>query len=78
MVIQLTMTHLPGEAVVKSIGWQFQSPLVVVILISTVLWAIMAISLSLPVTFRLRMREGQSQRITELYQRLQETQESGP
>jgi uncharacterized integral membrane protein len=62
-----------GEAVVKFIWWQFQSSLVVVILISTVLGAIMAIFLSLPGTFRLRMRmREQSQRITELEQRLQE------
>ena len=62
-----------GEAVVKFIWWQFQSSLVVVILISTALGAIMAIFLSLPRTFRLRMRlREQAQRIAELEQRLQE------
>jgi uncharacterized integral membrane protein len=62
-----------GETVVKFIWWQFQSSLVVVILISTALGAIMAIFLSLPGTFRLRMQlREQSQRIAELEQRLQE------
>lgn len=37
-----------GEAVVKFIWWQFQSSLVVMILISTALGAIMAIFLSSP------------------------------
>ncbi|HWR20972.1 MAG TPA: LapA family protein [Verrucomicrobiae bacterium] len=62
-----------GEAIVTFIWWQFQSSLVVVILISTALGAIMAIFLSLPGTFRLRIRlREQSQRIAELEQRLQE------
>ncbi|MBZ0159080.1 LapA family protein [Candidatus Methylomirabilis sp.] len=62
-----------GEAVVKFIWWQFQSSLVVMILISTALGAIMAIFLSLPGTFRLRMRlREQSQHIAELEQRLRE------
>ena len=62
-----------GEAIVTFIWWQFQSSLVVVILISTALGAIMAIFLSLPGTFRLRMRlREQTQRIAELEQRLQE------
>lgn len=62
-----------GEAIVTFIWWQFQSSLVVVILISTALGAIMAIFLSLPGTFRLRMRlREQTQRIAELEQQLQE------
>ena len=62
-----------GEAVVKFIGWQFHSSLVVVVLISTVAGVLMAVLLSLPGTFRLltRMRE-QAQRIIELEQRLRE------
>jgi len=64
-----------GEAVVKFIQWQFQSSLVVVILISTALGAIMAVLLSLPGTFRLRTRsKEQAQRIVELEQRLRESQ----
>lgn len=64
-----------GEAVVKFIWWQFQSSLVVVILISTALGTIMAIFLSLPGTFRLRMRlREQAQRIAELEQRLRESE----
>lgn len=62
-----------GEAVVKFIGWQFQSSLVVVTLISTAVGVIMAILLSLPGTFRLRARlREQARRIAELEQRLQE------
>jgi lipopolysaccharide assembly protein A len=62
-----------GEAIVTFIWWQFQSSLVVVILISTALGAIMAIFLSLPGTFRLRMRlREQTQRIAELEQQLHE------
>lgn len=62
-----------GEAIVTFIWWQFQSSLVVVILISTALGAVMAIFLSLPGTFRLRMRlREQTQRIAELEQQLQE------
>jgi uncharacterized integral membrane protein len=62
-----------GEAIVKFIWWQFQSSLVVVILISTALGAIMAFLLSLPGTFRLRMRlREQSQHSTELERRLRE------
>ncbi|MDE2059835.1 MAG: LapA family protein [candidate division NC10 bacterium] len=73
VVIATFSVQNSGEAVVKFIWWQFQSSLVVVILISTALGAIMAIFLSLPGTFRLRMRmRDQSQRITELEQRLQE------
>ncbi len=62
-----------GEAVVKFIGWQFHSSLVVVVLISTVAGVIMAVLLSLPGTFRLRTRlREQAQRIVELEQRLRE------
>jgi uncharacterized integral membrane protein len=62
-----------GEAIVTFIWWQFQGSLVVVILISTALGAIMAIFLSLPGTFRLRMRlREQTQRIAKLEQQLQE------
>jgi len=62
-----------GEAVVKFIGWQFHSSLVVVVLISTVAGVIMAVLLSLPGTFRLRTRlREQAQRIIELEQRLRE------
>lgn len=62
-----------GEAVVKFIGWQFHSSLVVVVLISTVAGVIMAVLLSLPGTFRLRARlREQAQRIVELEQRLRE------
>jgi len=62
-----------GEAVVKFIGWQFHSSLVVVVLISTAVGAIMAILLSLPSTFRLRARiREQAQRIVELEERLRE------
>ena len=60
-----------GEAVVKFIGWQFQSSLVVMILISTAVGVVMAVLLSLPGTFRLRTRlREQAQRIGELEQRL--------
>ncbi len=45
-----------GEAVVKFLGWQFHSSLVVVILISTVVGVVMAVLLSLPGTFRARTR----------------------
>ena len=62
-----------GEAVVKFIGWQFRSSLVVVVLISTAAGVIMAVLLSLPGTFRLRARlREQAQRIVELEQQLQE------
>ena len=61
------------EAVVKFIGWRFQSSLVVVVLISTAAGVIMAVLLSLPGTFRLRTRlREQAQRIFELEQRLRE------
>lgn len=73
VVIATFSVQNSGEAIVKFIWWQFQSSLVVVILISTALGAIMAILLSLPGTFRLRMRlREQSQQIAELEQRLQE------
>lgn len=73
VVIATFSVQNSGEAVVKFIWWQFQSSLVVVILISAALGAIMAIFLSLPGTFRLRMRlREQSQRIAELEQRLHE------
>ncbi len=63
-----------GEAVVKFIGWQFHSSLVVVILISTAVGVIMAILLSLPGTLRLRTRaREQAQRILELEQRLRQS-----
>ena len=62
-----------GEAVVKFIGWQFHSSLVVIVLISTAAGVIMAVLLSLPGTFRLRARlREQAQRIADLAQRLQE------
>ena len=62
-----------GEAVVKFIGWQFQSSLVVMILISTAVGVVMAVLLSLPGTFRLRTRlREQAQRIGELEQQLQD------
>ena len=62
-----------GEAVVKFIGWQFRSSLVVVVLISTAAGVIMAVLLSLPGTFRLRARlREQAQWIADLEQRLQE------
>ena len=62
-----------GEAVVKFIGWQFHSSLVVVVLISTAVGVIMAVLLSIPGTFRLRARlKEQSQRIAELEQQLRE------
>lgn len=65
-----------GEVVVKFIGWQFQSSLVVVVLISTAFGAIMAILLSLPGAFRLRGRSReQAHRIAEL-ERLQREPES--
>ena len=61
-----------GEAVVKFIGWQFHSSLVVVVLISTAAGVIMAVLLSLPATFRLRARlREQAQRIADLAQRPQ-------
>ncbi|MGH7410512.1 MAG: LapA family protein, partial [Candidatus Methylomirabilis sp.] len=64
-----------GEAVVKFIGWQFQSSLVVMILISTAVGVVMAVLLSLPGTFRLRTRlREQAQRIAELEQRLREVE----
>ncbi len=73
MIVAIFSIQNSGEAVVKFIWWQFQSSLVVVILISTALGAIMAIFLNLPGNFRLRMRmREQSQRIAELEQRLQE------
>jgi len=62
-----------GEAVVKFIGWQFHSSLVVVVLISTAVGVIMAVLLSLPGTFRARARlREQAQHIAELEQRLRE------
>jgi uncharacterized integral membrane protein len=73
VVIATFSVQNSGEAVVKFIWWQFQSSLVVVILISTALGAIMAIFLSLPGTFRLRMRlREQAQRIATLEQQLNE------
>jgi uncharacterized integral membrane protein len=64
-----------GEAVVKFIGWQFHSSLVVMILISTAVGVVMAVLLSLPGTFRLRTRlREQAQRIAELEQRLREVE----
>ncbi|CBE69707.1 MAG: LapA family protein [Candidatus Methylomirabilis oxygeniifera] len=73
MIVAIFSIQNSGEAVVTFIGWQFQSSLVVVILISTALGAIMAIFLSLPGTFRLRMRmREQAQRIAELEQQLQQ------
>ena len=62
-----------GEAVVKFIGWQFHSSLVVVVLISTAVGVIMAVLLSIPGTLRPRARlKEQSQRIAELEQQLRE------
>ncbi len=62
-----------GEAVVKFVGWQFHSSLVVVILVSTAVGVIMAVLLSLPGTFRLRSRlKEQAQRMVELEQQLQD------
>ncbi len=62
-----------GEAVVRFIWWQFQSSLVVIVLISTAFGAIMAILLSLPGAFRLRARlREQAQRIVELEHLLRE------
>lgn len=73
MIVAIFSIQNSGEAVVKFIWWQLQSSLVVVILISTALGAIMAICLSLPGTFRLRMRmREQAQRIAELEQQLQQ------
>lgn len=73
VVIATFSVQNSGEAIVKFIWWQFHSSLVVVILISTALGAIMAIFLSLPGTFRLRMRlREQTQRIAELERRLQQ------
>lgn len=73
MIVAIFSIQNSGEAVVKFISWQLQSSLVVVILISTALGAIMAIFLSLPGTFRLRMRmREQAQRIAELEQQLQQ------
>jgi uncharacterized integral membrane protein len=73
MIVAIFSIQNSGEAVVKFIWWQLQSSLVVVILISTALGAIMAIFLSLPGTFRLRMRmREQAQRIAELEQQLQQ------
>jgi uncharacterized integral membrane protein len=73
MIVAIFSIQNSGEAVVKFVWWQFQSSLVVVILISTALGAIMAIFLSLPGTFRLRMRmREQAQRIAELEQQLQQ------
>jgi uncharacterized integral membrane protein len=73
MIVAIFSVQNSSEAVVKFIWWQLQSSLVVVILISTALGAIMAIFLSLPGTFRLRMRmREQAQRIAELEQQLQQ------
>lgn len=73
MIVAIFSIQNSGEAVVKFIWWQFQSSLVVVILISTALGAIMAILLNLPGNVRLRMRiREQSQRLAELERRLQE------
>ena len=73
IVVAIFSIQNSGEAVVKFIWWQFQSSLVVVILISTALGAIMAIFLNLPGNFRLRMRvREQSQRMAELERQLQE------
>jgi len=64
-----------GEAVVKFIGWRFQSSLAVMILISTAVGVVMAVLLSLPGTFRLRTRlREQAQRIAELEQRPREVE----
>lgn len=60
-----------GEAVVRFIGWQFQSSLVVVVLVSTAVGVVMAGLLSLPGAFRLRARLRETtQRIAELEQHL--------
>ena len=73
MIVAIFSIQNSGEAVVTFMWWQFQSSLVVIILIPTALGAIMAIFLSLPGTFRIRMRlREQAQRIAELEQRLQE------
>ncbi len=67
-----------GETVVKFIGWQFHSSLVVIVLISTAVGAIMAILLSLPGAFRFRARlREQSLRVVELEQRLREFKSKG-
>lgn len=72
MLVAIFSIQNSGEAVVKFLWWQFQSSLVVVILISTALGAIMAILLNLPGNVRLRMRmREQSQRMSELERRLQ-------
>jgi uncharacterized integral membrane protein len=63
-----------GEAVVKFIGWQFHSSLVVVVLISAAAGVVMAVLLSLPGTFRLRARlREQAQRIADLEHWLRES-----
>jgi len=68
-----------GEAVVKFVGWQFHSSLVVVILVSTAVGVIMAVLLSLPGTFRLRARlKEQAQRMVELEQQLRERESKRP
>ncbi len=68
-----------GEAVVKFVGWQFHSSLVVVILVSTAVGVIMAVLLSLPGTFRLRARlKEQAQRIVALEQQLREPESKRP
>jgi uncharacterized integral membrane protein len=73
VVIATFSVQNSGEAIVKFIWWQFQSSLVVVILIATALGASMAILLSLPGTIRLRMRlREQSQHIAELEQQLRQ------
>jgi uncharacterized integral membrane protein len=62
-----------GEVVVKFIGWQFHSSLVVVILVSTAVGVVMAVLLSLPGLFRLRARlRERAQYVAELEQRLRE------
>ncbi len=64
-----------GDAVVRFIGWQFQSSLVVVILVSTAVGVIMAVLLSLPGTFRLRTRlREQAQRIAELEHQIRKSE----
>ena len=68
-----------GDAVVKFIGWQFHSSLVVVVLISVASGVVMAVLLSLPGTFRLRTRLRETtQRIAELEQHLRNLESREP
>ncbi|MCZ7626592.1 MAG: DUF1049 domain-containing protein [Candidatus Methylomirabilota bacterium] len=79
MIVAIFSIQNSGEAIVTFGWWQFQSSLVVVILISTALGAIMALILNLPGTLRLRIRiRHQAQRIAELEQRLQERDTQRP